>query len=146
MEINQEQLVNKILSFWKEYEDKSYSLVELKQIFNVYELFAILDNDFSNSKVIDKFQSDIRNLPGLFTENEAFELFNNQSFHSYNRFLLLQYLGDEKLLALGPDFQFAISKYLSSDEVRSQVLETINDKKDRAYFLKSFETDEFKLK
>lgn len=146
MEINQEQLVNKILSFWKEYEDKSYSLVELKQIFNVYELFAILDNDFSNSKVIDKFQSDIRNLPGLFTENEAFELFNNQSFHSYNRFLLLEYLGDEKLLALGPDFQFAISKYLSSDEVRSQVLETINDKKDRAYFLKSFETDAFKLK
>lgn len=149
MEINFEQLIKKILNFWKEYDGESINSSELRNTFNHYEIATILhDDNFSHDyyNIVSNFQDKIYKLDGLFTKKEAEELVELVQDPVY----FFEYLSDEKLLSYVSDDNFNIiedvARNLTSDESKIRGFNMVKDSYLKAAFVSSLNSDELKLK
>ena len=146
MEENYEQLIKKILEFWKLHDGKEFNSTELRKTFNHYELATILtNNNFKETyhNILAKFNSKIYNLDNLFTEKEAEELIKTIQDPPY----LFKYLSDDKLLTFLSEYSYEVSKELSSDEARIKGL-NLNISKNsyiKTELITHFESDKLKL-
>lgn len=152
MEVNFEQLIKKILKFWKEYDGKSINSSELKTNFTHYEISTILYNYnfmYEYDWIVSVFRDKIYNLKDLFTPKEAEELVEMGHEHVH----FLGYLSDEKLLSFVSDddeYKFELTNilisYLSSDESKIKGFNMVENSYLKAAFISSLHSDELKLK
>ena len=149
MEVNFEQLIKKILDFWKEYDEKDFNSVELRKKFTCYEIATILYDDnfkYDYYNIVSNFQDKIYNLDGLFNEKEAEELVEIIQIPE----CLFKYLSDEKLLSFVSDDEYNktmdVANNLSSDESKIRGFNMVKDSYLKATFVSYFDSDELKLK
>lgn len=148
MEINFEQLIKKILNFWKEYDGKSINSSELKKNFTHYELACILyDSSFIHDYyyIVTIFQDKINKLDNLFTQKEAEELVElvQRPVHFF------KYLNDEKLLSYVSDDNFDITQFvavnLASDESKIKAFNMVKNSDLKSVFIENLTSNELKL-
>lgn len=88
MDVNFEQLIKKILDFWKKFDEKEFTVKELREIFNHYELAIILfDQDFfyKYHRIIRIFKEKLYMIDNLFTEEEEMFFKNNKGVLIYEQ-------------------------------------------------------------
>ena len=144
-----EQLIKKILDFWKEFDGESINSTELRKTFTHYEIATILhDDSFRDSyyKIVSDFQDKIYKLDGLFTQKEAEELVEI----SPNPVDFFDYLSDEKLLSFVSNDDYNKTRYianiLTSDESKIKGFNMVKDSSLKAAFISNLDSDELKLK
>jgi len=148
MNINHEELIKKILMFWKENEGKDFSAADLRKVFNHYELITILEGEelfqLVDHSIIYRFQSLIREVENMFTLEEAEELFERYNLSLY----VLKSLGDEKLLTLISDENYDLSHLISialiSDEAKLKAAKKVKDPYLKTDFIRAIDSDSLK--
>ena len=149
MNVIYEQLMKKILDFWNEHdgEDLDYNIV--RETFSYEELITILYGysfRYSYYNICSNFIEKIKNIDNLFTQSEAKEIIDSMGPKPE----LYKYLDDETLLSIVSEERYNqinyIAKNLSSDEAKIRGFNKVKDPHLKAIFVKSFDSDELKLK
>ena len=149
MESYYNNLVKKILNFWKKYEGEELTVSMIRKEFDTSEIGVILDSNLpysSDGLIISELRNRIRMLDNLLTESEALSLISE----GHKQVFFIKYFGDLQLLSLlskniNFDTQRIIS-YLSSDEGKLLAYEMIKNKYLKRYLICSLDSDETKKK
>ena len=149
MNVDYNNLLNKMLDYWKMYDGLAFTTDSLRACFTPLELFTIgYDDVFRNLHytVSQEFSKKLKGLKGLFTPSEAAEFKNYLSFPLD----LVDYYDDDTLCSLienNADFTSSvILSRISSDEIREELLKRTKETLNKVEIISSFESDEMKLK
>lgn len=147
MEINFNELTEKILKFWSKNDGKEFNVNEIRQNFNHYELATILYayDFYSNfSNIVLAFRKKILKINNLFSNQEIEQLVEDEMYKEY----FLKYLSDDKLLSLinNDEYEDNIIMSLSSDTSKIMAFNKFKDMYFKSEVIASLDSDELKIK
>ena len=162
MEKNYEMLANKILDFWKSFDNKVITKKDLLDVFTSYELSTILcDLSFIRSyslsvkpfreKIINDLRVDNDNSISLFDKDNIKNLANISITNPLDLTLVFLFSSDEVLLSLLSDSSFEeyydmIINNIKMDDSRIKAISIINDKYLKSNNISQIKDDNLKLK
>lgn len=153
-----DELIKKILDFWKKYDEDNLSVENVREFFELEELVTLLFNDsysFKNHWIIEHFQNSVMGMNNLFSKEEADRIID--SLDSANSYQMFPFLSDDKLLLYIKSASLndlALMQFLSSDKAKIEAYDFIKKHKQEDFkydkdrydkYIFSLESDELKL-
>lgn len=147
MNVDYDEIVKKILDFWKKYDEKDLDPIELKKSFTNYEIAQILCYKYLNNnynRVINMFADKINKISNLFNEEEVEELMKQIMLTPHN----FKHFSDEKILSFissYPESANYFASMLSSDDAKIKGFNMIKRDDLKATFIYHLDSDQLKL-